>query len=109
MAVLELRDCALSTSGTEEQFFEHGGKRFGHIIDPRTGWPSTGVSSVSVVCDSATQSDALATAFFVGGRGMAESYCKDHPNTLAIMLEDDADVPILIGSNKKCRFQAVSQ
>ena len=81
----------MSTSGSEEQFFESGGRRFGHIIDSRTGWPAEKVSSVTVVADCAARSDALATAFFVGGRELAERYCEKHRDVLAIMLEANAE------------------
>ena len=101
LASVRLRECAMSTSGTEEQFFESNGRRFGHIIDSRTGWPAEKVSSVTVVADSAARSDALATAFFVGGRELAERYCKAHENIFAIMLEADAQRPILIGNNRQ--------
>jgi thiamine biosynthesis lipoprotein len=103
LASVRLRDCAMSTSGSEEQFFESGGRRFGHIIDSRTGWPAEKVSGVSVVADSAARSDALATAFFVGGRELAERYCEKHSNVLAIMLEADSSRPILIGENEHCQ------
>src|ERR1043165_5088112 len=63
LASVRLRECAMSTSGSEEQFFENNGRRFGHIIDSRTGWPAERVSSVTVVADSTALSDALATAF----------------------------------------------
>ena len=102
MAVLRLRDCALSTSGSEEQFFEHAGTRYGHIIDPRSGWPADVMTSVTVVTRSAAVSDALATAFYVGGSELAESYCATHPEVLAIMLESKSETPILIGSNSGC-------
>ncbi len=102
LASVRLHECAMSTSGSEEQFFESGGRRFGHIIDSRTGWPAERVSGVTVVADSAARSDALATAFFVGGRGLAERYCVRHNDVLAIMLEADAQRPILIGNNKHC-------
>ena len=102
LASVRLRECAMSTSGTEEQFFETNGRRFGHIIDSRTGWPVEKVSSVTVVADSAARSDALATAFFVGGRELAERYCEKHNNVLAIMLEAHSQRPILIGNNRQC-------
>ena len=89
----------MSTSGSEEQFFESEGRRFGHIIDSRTGWPARKSASVTVVADSAARSDALATAFFVGGRELAERYCEKHHDVLAIMFEADAQSPILIGHN----------
>lgn len=101
LGVLKIRDCAMSTSGIEEQFFEHAGKRYGHIIDPRTGRPARSVTSVTVVAGSAAVSDALATAFYVGGRGLAERYCS-HPNVLAILLEANSATPIVIGNHPGC-------
>ena len=102
MGVLRLNDCAMSTSGNEEQFFECDGKRYGHIVDPRSGWPANGVTSVTVIADSAALSDALATAFYVGGRDLAERYCGTHPEVLAIMLESNSKLPVVIGSNSRC-------
>lgn len=108
IATLRLRDCALSTSGSEEQFFEHAGKRYGHIIDPRTGWPAEGVVSVTVVARSAAVSDALATAFYIGGRQTAETFCQSHPDVMAILLEKDGPRPIVIGKNAGCRVGTVA-
>jgi FAD:protein FMN transferase len=102
LGVVYLTDCALATSGSEEQFFEYKSVRYGHIIDPRTGWPAKSVTSVSVVTDSGALSDALATAFYVGGRELAERYCATHPEVLAIMLESSATSPVVIGSHSRC-------
>jgi thiamine biosynthesis lipoprotein len=102
MGVLRIRDCAMSTSGSEEQFFEHAGRRYGHIIDPRTGWPASSVTSVTIVARTAALSDALATAFYVGGRALAERYCAAHSDVLAILLECGSATPAVIGSNSKC-------
>jgi FAD:protein FMN transferase len=107
LAQLRLRDCALSTSGSEEQFFEHDGQRYGHIIDPRSGWPAQRVTSVSVIARSAAIGDALATAFYIGGREVAENYCAANPEVLAIMLERDAERPVVIGSNRGCRIEQI--
>jgi len=107
IATLRLRDCALSTSGSEEQFFEHDGQRYGHIIDPRSGWPAQLMTSVSVVAGSAAVSDALATAFYIGGREVAERYCAENPGVLAIMLERNAERPVIIGRNQDCRIEQI--
>jgi thiamine biosynthesis lipoprotein len=107
LASVRLRECAMSTSGSEEQFFESNGRRFGHIIDSRTGWPAEKVSSVTVVTDSAALSDALATAFFVGGRDLGERYCEKHQDVLAIMLEANSCDPILIGHNRHCKVEVL--
>jgi FAD:protein FMN transferase len=86
---LRLRDGALGTSGASVQFVEVDGKRYGHVIDPRTGWPSSGVLSATVVTDSAAAADALSTAFFVGGAELAARYCAARPGTLALLTPDD--------------------
>jgi FAD:protein FMN transferase len=64
---LELRDAALSTSGSYENFFATGGRRYSHILIPRTGLPVEGIASCTVVAPRCMQSDAWATALFVLG------------------------------------------
>jgi len=89
LARLRLRDAALGTSGAGEQFFAADGRRYGHVLDPRTGWPTEGVLSVSVVGDDGATADALATAFLVGGASLAERYCAAHPDTLVLVTGED--------------------
>jgi thiamine biosynthesis lipoprotein len=86
---LHLRDGAMGTSGAGEQYVDVEGKRYGHVLDPRTGWPAGGVLSVSVVTAWPAVADALSTAFFVGGAELARRYCASHPDTLAIITPDD--------------------
>jgi len=105
-ATVRLRDCAMATSGSGEQYFEVEDKRYGHIIDPRTGMPAEGRTSVTVIAPTAAEADALATAFYVGGRELAERYCKRHREVLALILEDqDLDKPLIIGSNTRCHLE----
>jgi thiamine biosynthesis lipoprotein len=63
-----LVDAALSTSGSHEQFVEVAGRRYSHVIDPRTGWALTHTDAVSVIASDAITADALSTAFSVLGR-----------------------------------------
>jgi FAD:protein FMN transferase len=106
LARLRLRDAALGTSGAGEQFFEADGRRFGHVLDPRSGWPAEGALSVSVVADDAATADALATAFFVGGAELARSYCAEHAETLVIFTPDLAPhQPLLFGDHDGARFE----
>ncbi len=62
-----LRNGSLATSGSGKQFFHHRGKRFGHVIDPRTGYPAGDLLALTVVTDSAADADACSTGFFVAG------------------------------------------
>ncbi len=66
--VITIHDKALATSGDYRNFFEIDGKRYSHVIDPRTGYPvSNGVVSVSVTADTCALADGLATAVMVLG------------------------------------------
>ena len=60
---------AVATSGSYERYVEIDGRRFSHIVDPRTGHPVARQGSVSVVADTAERADACSTAFFVMGLG----------------------------------------
>lgn len=62
-----LRNAALSTSGSGKQFFHYRGRRYGHVIDPRSGYPAGDLMSLTVVCPSAADADACATGLFVMG------------------------------------------
>ena len=85
-ATLLLKDRALATSGSNVQFFRHQGQRYGHILDPRTGWPAEGMLSVTVTAPTATEADALSTAFYVMGHEAAAAYCRQHPEIGAILV-----------------------
>jgi len=89
IATLSLRNAALGTSGAGEQFVVQDGRRYGHVIDPRTGWPVDGTLSASVVASDAARADALSTAFLVGGLDLARRYCGEHPAVLALITPDD--------------------
>jgi thiamine biosynthesis lipoprotein len=92
-----LRDAALGTSGAGEQFIIADGVRYGHVIDPRTGWPASGVLSASVIASSAATADALSTAFLVGGPELAARYCTTHPGIVALITPEGHDRPLRFG------------
>ena len=58
---------SIFTSGDYERFYEHKGQRYHHILDPRTGYPARGSTSVTVIHNNAGTADAAATALFVAG------------------------------------------
>ena len=60
-----LRDAALAVAGDTEQYFEVDGVRYGHILDPRTGYPAPSRPPVAVIGDDPTLCDALSTALYI--------------------------------------------
>ena len=64
---IPLEDEAISTSGDYERYFEEGGQRYHHIIEPATGLPAGGVRSATIVGPDAVLTDALSTSVFVMG------------------------------------------
>jgi len=64
---VRLKDQALSVSGSYEKFFELGGVRYSHVMDPRTGKPVQGVLSVAVITNDGVSGDALDNVFYVLG------------------------------------------
>jgi len=71
IATLLLTDKAIASSGGYERYLEIEGRRYSHIIDPRTGWPVDALAAVSVVSDQAVVSGSLATiAIVLGERGL---------------------------------------
>jgi thiamine biosynthesis lipoprotein len=91
-----LRGAALGTSGAGEQFVVVDGQRFGHVLDPRTGWPNADMLSASVITTSAADADALSTAFLVGGPTLAQRYCDRHAGVLVLLTPDDVSGDTLV-------------
>lgn len=86
LAEFILCDQALGTSGSGTQFFHYQGKRYGHILDPRTGWPAEQVLSATVIAPTAEQADALSTAFYVLGVEPARAICQRRPEISALFV-----------------------
>jgi len=90
---LALNDVAVSTSGSQKQYFRHGGKRYSHLIDPRSGQPAEGVFTATVLAPSATAAELLSTAFFVLGVEKTAEYCLHHPDVSAVLTIPAEGVP----------------
>ncbi len=97
LARVFLRNAAVGTSGAGEQYVVVDGVRYGHVLDPRTGWPASGILSVTVIASTSALADALSTAFFVGGVRLAHEYCATHRDVMALVTPEGAGHTILIG------------
>ncbi len=86
LAELAVNDQAAGTSGCGRQSFVHRGRRYGHVIDPRTGWPADHNLSVTVVADRASDADALATALLVMDDDSLDSFCRQRTDLGVIAL-----------------------
>jgi len=85
--IIEIQDIAVATSGNYRNYIERNGKRFGHTINPRTGYPETNnLLSVTILASTCTLADALATAFMVMGKERGEAFLEQHPEIEAYFI-----------------------
>jgi thiamine biosynthesis lipoprotein len=97
LATLRLRDRALGTSAATFQHLEYNGKKLGHVLDPRSGWPASGIASATVVAPTGAEADALSTAFYIDGVEAACRYCAAHSEVGAVLLPDGVDELVVFG------------
>jgi thiamine biosynthesis lipoprotein len=86
--VLTLKNAGASTSGDAEQFLEIGGKRYSHIVDPRTGMGLTNRIAVTVIARHGIDSDGLATALSVLGAARGMEFVESRTDAAALIVED---------------------
>lgn len=91
-ATFPLQDSAVETSGNYEKYVTFNGVRYSHIIDPRTGYPATGVVSVSVFAKKTELADALATGIFVMGTEAGLNLVNQLPGVDCIIVDDKGGV-----------------
>lgn len=98
MGVLSLKgEHFISTSGDYEKYFVEDGKKYHHILDPATGYPSeSGLRSVTIMCDNGLLSDGLSTACFVLGAEKGMELAKEY-QAEAVFITDDNKVIITEG------------
>jgi FAD:protein FMN transferase len=99
LGMVRLRDRALGTSSVTFQHLIHEGRKLGHILDPRTGWPAEQLASATAIAATAAEADALATAFFVLGEAGTRVYCQKHPEIGAVLLPlGNHAAPLAVGN-----------
>lgn len=91
-ATLPLKNNAVVTSGDYEKFVEFDGIRYAHIINPKTGFPTQGILSVTVFAPTAEIADALATSVFVLGKDVGIHRINQLVNIDCIIIDDNGKV-----------------
>jgi len=91
-ALLPITNGAVVTSGNYEKYVNFNGKRYTHIIDPRTGYPSSGIISVTVFAPKAELADALATSVFVMGKEAGLDRINQLPKIECIIIDDNGNI-----------------
>jgi thiamine biosynthesis lipoprotein len=87
-ATFPLEDRAVETSGSYEKYVTFNGKRYSHIIDPRTGYPASGIVSISVFAKQTEMADALATGIFVMGVEIGLDFVNQIKGLECIIVDD---------------------
>jgi len=94
LATVALRDASIATSGDYEAFFAARGRRYHHLLDPRTGYPATGCQSVTVMAPHAALADALSTGLFVLGPDRGGRVAASMPEVGAVFVAADGSVHV---------------
>ncbi|MEJ2718400.1 MAG: FAD:protein FMN transferase [Deltaproteobacteria bacterium] len=98
VAVASVKDKVVVTSGDYERFFMKNGKRYHHILDPRTGYPATGLRSVTIVASDGLTADALATGVFVLGPDEGLKLVESIPGVEALLIDSTGRVRLSSGA-----------
>ncbi len=91
-ALLPLNENAVVTSGNYEKYVTFNGIRYTHIIDPRTGYPATGIISATVFAPKAELADALATSIFVMGKDVGIDFIDQLPQIECIIIDENGEI-----------------
>lgn len=100
---IALNGLGLATSGDYEQYFEADGKRYTHIIDPSTGYPSDKSQSVTIIAEDVLTADALATGFFVLGADESIKILNELTNIEGMIIDNSGEQFTSAGFEKYLR------
>lgn len=98
LAKVALRDEAMSVSAPHGKWFESGGKRYGHVIDPRTGRPAGRSLLSALITPSATDSDALSTALLTNGPDWLQELVALRPGCRALVASEGENAELQIAA-----------
>lgn len=97
IAMIDLKDEAISTAGDYERFFERDGVRYHHILDPQTLQPARACQSVTVIAKEGTVADGLDTGIFVLGPEQGMALVERLPGVEAIIIDQEGNITVSSG------------
>ncbi|BFU90441.1 MAG: FAD:protein FMN transferase [Nitrospira sp.] len=103
IAVIDLKDEAISTAGDYERFFERDGIRYHHILDPQTLRPARGCQSVTIIAKEGAVADGLDTGIFVLGPTRGMELVERLPDVEALIIDDKGTVTVSSGLRDRLR------
>ena len=89
---LSVSNMAVATSGNYEKYATINGKKYSHTIDPKTGFPVSGIKSVTIICASAELADAMATPVMVMGIEAGLGMINQMKEIACIIIDDDNSI-----------------
>ncbi len=92
LAIIPLKREAVTTSGSYEKYVEFNGKRYAHIINPVTGYPATGLISVTVIGASAEKANGISTSIMVLGKEKGLELIQQFPAYSCVLITDQGEV-----------------
>lgn len=101
LGTITIKEASVVTSGNYEKYIEIGGKRFSHIINPLTGYPATGLSSVTVIGPEAETANGFSTALIVLGEPAGLEIIKKFPDYQCIIVSDKGRITTSDRLNKR--------
>lgn len=97
---IKLNGISVATSGDYENYFEKDGVRYHHILDPKTGYPTRGIQSVTVIHKDNAFADGIATAVFVMGKTKGLELVESLGNTEAMIIDEEGKMSYSSGFNR---------
>jgi len=91
-AILYFKENSVATSGSYEKFVEFNGKRYSHIMNPKTGYPSTGLTSVTIIAADALTANGFSTAIMVLGEKEGLKLIQQFPEYQYVLITDKGKI-----------------
>ncbi len=106
IAIIPVADKTVVTSGDYERYFEEGGVRYHHILDPRSGYPArTKLISSTIIADKSIDADALSTSVFVMGLDKGMEFVEGIKGVEALFVDENRKIYVTDGLRKKVVFK----